>query len=113
MEHDFDIEEQSQWLESLSVTPFDSKAVMLASKIAREVRKRSGVAVSLSGEKAVADLGKAVLQINAEDLNYLFRVLLDSVTKQDSQNDEDKDDSSTNKSKTKRRRRSTGKQAVA
>lgn len=51
MNHDYDVEEQSQWLESLSVKPFASKDAMLASKIAREVRKRSGVAVSLSGKK--------------------------------------------------------------
>ena len=89
MNHDYDIKEQSQWLESLSVRPFDSKGVVLASKIAREVRKRSGVAVSLSGEKAVADLGKAVLQINEEDLNYLFRVLLDSVIKNHAQDDQE------------------------
>ena len=112
MEHDFDIEEQSQWLESLSVRPFDSKGVMLASKIAREVRKRSGIAVSLSGEKAVADLGKAVLQINAEDLNYLFRVLLDSVTKQDSHN-EDGSKGNNDNGGPKRSRSSLGKKAVA
>ena len=112
MNHDYDIKEQSEWLESLSVRPFDSKGVMLASKIAREVRKRSGIAVSLSGEKAVADLGKAVLQINEEDLNYLFRILLDSVTKQDAQNNEESsnDNSSSNK-KGELSRRLLGKQA--
>jgi len=111
MNHDYDIKEQSKWLESLSVRPFDSKGVMLASKIAREVRKRSGIAVSLSGEKAVADLGKAVLQINEEDLNYLFRVLLDSVTKQDVPDDEKSSQDNSPKDKPRRRRRLLDKQA--
>lgn len=41
----------------------------------------------------MADLGKAVLQINAEDLNYLFRVLLDSVAIKDTNIDEKASDS--------------------
>jgi len=97
MSNDFNVDEQAQWLDSLEVKPFDSKGVMLASKIAREVRKRSGAIVSLSGKKAVADLGRAVLEIDDRDLNYLFRVLLDSVTKDESEGNSDS-------SKKKRRR---------
>ena len=84
MNNDFDIEEQSEWLGSLRVRPFDANGVVLASKIARELRKRSGAVVSLSSKNAVAELGRAVLELNDKDLNYLFRVLLDSVTAQDS-----------------------------
>ena len=100
MSNDFNVDEQAQWLDSLEVKPFDSKGVMLASKIAREVRKRSGAIVSLSGKKAVADLGRAVLEIDDRDLNYLFRVLLDSVTK-----DESEENSDSSKKKRRRGRR--------
>lgn len=89
MSNDFNIEEQAQWLNSLAVKPFDSKGVMLASKIAREVRKRSGEIVSLSSKKAVAELGRAVLAIDDRDLNYLFRILLDSVTNEEGEDNSD------------------------
>ncbi|MCH2190850.1 MAG: hypothetical protein MK188_08000 [Gammaproteobacteria bacterium] len=82
MSNDFNVEEQAQWLDSLEVKPFDSKGIMLASKIAREVRKRSGVVVALSGKQAVADLGRAVLEVDDPDLNHLFTALLDSVAKE-------------------------------
>ncbi len=79
MNNEYDVEEQAAWLDSIEVGKFDANSIMLAAKIGREVRRRSGRIISLRDKNVVPELGRAVIEIDERDLNLMFRSLLERV----------------------------------
>lgn len=68
---------------SLGVVPvgqFDSTAIMLASKLTREIRKRSGCVVKLNDANLVNVIGRKVQELDEHDLNLINRLFVEHVS---------------------------------
>ena len=68
----FNLDEQLNWLGSIDITSLDTPTIIRASRIAKEIRKKSGIVVTLSKGNLFKNLGQEVLKLDDNELNKKF-----------------------------------------
>ena len=78
-----DIEEQADWLKQIKLSSLSNRALTLASKLSRGIRKHNGIVVKLQSDSIALDLAEQVVSIDDQELNDLFRLFLEEAIKID------------------------------
>lgn len=71
------IQEQIEWLESIKINQLNNRALTIASKLARTIRKENGVTVKLQDQAIAVRLAEQVESINSYEVRLLFRQFLE------------------------------------
>ena len=77
-----DINDQIDWLKSVKVDAMDTKSIIAASKLAREIEHKSGKVINLSQKDIIVHLGIAVFEINNKELNQNFSLFIENLSSQ-------------------------------
>ena len=77
------IKEQADWLKKIKLSSLSNRALTLASKLSRGIRKHNGIVVRLQSETIALDLAEQVVAIDDDELNRLFRLFLEEAIKID------------------------------
>ena len=72
-----DIQEQVEWLESIKINQLNNRALTIAFKLARTIRRENGVTVRLQDEAIALRLAEQVESINSYEVRLLFRQFLE------------------------------------
>ena len=72
-----DIKEQVEWLESIKINQLNNRALTIASKLARTIRRENGVTVKLQDQAIALRLAEQVESINSDEVRLLFRQFLE------------------------------------
>lgn len=77
-----DINDQIDWLKSVRVDAMDTRSIIAASKLAREIKHKSGKVINLSQKDIIVHLGIAVFEINNKELNHNFSLFIENLPSQ-------------------------------
>ena len=74
IEHIYD---QSEWLGKIKINELSNQALLIASKLSRDIRKRSGSIIKLQNPALPMLLAENVVAIDDDELNKLYRSFLE------------------------------------
>ena len=72
-----DIKGQAEWLSTIKISHLNNRALTIASKLARGIRKANGNIVKLQDKSIAMNLAEEVASIDDPELHTLFRDFLE------------------------------------
>jgi len=72
----------------------DTRSIIAASKLAREIKHKSGKVINLSQKDIIVHLGIAVFEINSKELNHNFSLFIENLSSQANNKLDDKNQGS-------------------